>query len=650
MRWRARGVLLAVICAASWDAAAAEYVDREIDPKNLVSEQQTPSWLALGVDPYGWPRSVSLTARYQSSSIDGAPATNAYWSVLHASLDTPNHGALTLDAAYSPNTNALLGVPTSHGSWTLSQRRVPFGDGWFANNGVGIVQAGSLDLPAQQYRFGVASRLLLGATTTWLNEVNGWGLMASSGSLVALDAVGQTGYADLGGRATSMGVQWRPKTSPWSYALQATDYRPADATTALAPGMSGQGVLQVLRHETTDTFWQINLLGTHALGSAEGWRTGGWLDASMQDGAIEHRLGLNSLRADQEWLGEPVAAGATGGYYRVRYRTRQTLLEAQIDDQSYTGVGGATGSHFAQVWSNARYQLDQATGVGIQASAARTGDAQSGNVLAYREIALPEGGWRALAGWNAAAGQRDQWQIGGDLSRNWFDIQFNAALSIFFNGGSKLGTDTSVSATRELGERISFVIGLRRYNAIEETSAGTSVSASLQYRLAAGWSLGAALSESRGASQLRAIGPTNGAPVAPGLVSYVPQQRFAWLSLRYDFGAGTADVPLGARLGAKPLGGGRIEGVVYLDTNGNGRLDPGEAMASGVTVVLDGLYTVRTDAQGHYDFGFVVSGEHRLQVLPDNIPLPWSLGEQAGQSVSLSPRGREVINFGATRN
>lgn len=648
-RAAAAALCLAALCTLAC-AADTVYVDREIDPKTLTPEPQDSSWAALGIDPTGWPRTFSLTTRYQSSSVDGAAATSATWAALRATLDTPNHGALTLDAAYSTDAATLLGTPVRPASWTLSQRRVPFGDGWFANNAVGLVQSASLDVASLQYRFGVSSRLLLGGTTQWANDASGWGFMASSGSVVALDAVGQAGYADLGGRATSVGLHWKPNATPWSYALQASDYRRPDAVGGVASGTSGQGVLQVLRHETTDASWQLNLLGTQARDGSEPWHAGGWIDASVQSGAVEHRAGLNALHAGQEWLGIPVAAGATGGYYRWRYRTRQALLEAQVDEQSFAATGGSSASRFVQFWGNGRYQFDQATAAGLQMVASRNGDAQSFNLLGYREITLPDGGWRALAGMLATTGQRTQFQLGGDVSRTWLDIQFNAALSVFADGASKLGTDASLSATRDLGERTSFAFGVRRYNAIDDTSAGTSISASLQHRLSAGWSVSAALSNSRGARQLRAIGPIVGAPPPVGFETFVPQLRFFWLSLRYDFGAGTPDVPLGARPGASASGGGRIEGVVFLDTNGNGRPDPGEAVASGVTVVLDGLYSVRTDAQGRYEFAFVVSGDHRLQVLPDNLPLPWSLGDQASRRLTLSPRGTVSANFGAVRN
>ncbi len=652
-RWVA--ALCVAVMGGAIGGAKAQYVDREIDPQTLPAETQEASWLATGNDPSGWPRTLSLTTRYQSSAIDGGPTMHSLWGALRATLDTPNHGALTLDAAYSPDAGGtLLGAPFKPASWTLTQRRLPFGSGWFADNAAGIVASGNLDAVNQQYRFSVTSRLLLGAATNVVNESTGWGFMASSGSLVTLDAVGQAGYADLGGRASTVGARWKPPGSGWSYALEASDYRRAELNALPgftdSSGASGRGVLQVLRHESETSSWQVNLLGTQGPGNGGGPRFGAWFDGALQDGAVEQRAGLNALRAGQEWLGVPVGAGATGGYYRWRYRTRQSLIEAQLDLQSFSAAEGVSGSRFAQFWSNARRQLDQSTGVGVQAIASRSGDAQTVNLVAYREVSQPDGGWRALAGVIASRDQRTEWQLGGDLTREWLETQFNAALSVFFNGGAKYGTDISLNATREIGEGTRFTLGLRRYNAIVDASAGTSISATLQRRLSARWSLSAALSNSRGAQQLRAVGPTSGAPAPAAFETFVPKLRFAWVGLRYDFGAGSPEVPLGTRPGASNAGGGRIEGVVFLDANGNGRPDAGEGFVANVTVVLDGLYAARTDALGRYAFEFVASGEHRLQVLPDNVPLPWLFNEQGPRKVTLSPRGTLRENFGAARN
>lgn len=60
----------------------------------------------------------------------------------------------------------------------------------------------------------------------------------------------------------------------------------------------------------------------------------------------------------------------------------------------------------------------------------------------------------------------------------------------------------------------------------------------------------------------------------------------------------------------------KLKGLVYVDANGNGALDDGEAPVAGLRVTLDGDPATRvvTDAEGRFFFLRVPFGEHRLVV------------------------------------
>ncbi len=93
-------------------------------------------------------------------------------------------------------------------------------------------------------------------------------------------------------------------------------------------------------------------------------------------------------------------------------------------------------------------------------------------------------------------------------------------------------------------------------------------------------------------------------------------------------------------LGGRPQeGGGRIEGVVYLDANRSGTREANEQGASGVTVYLDNRYAVRTDAQGRFEFPFVAAGTRTVTVRNETLPLPWSVVDDG--SVKVTVRLRE---------
>lgn len=105
--------------------------------------------------------------------------------------------------------------------------------------------------------------------------------------------------------------------------------------------------------------------------------------------------------------------------------------------------------------------------------------------------------------------------------------------------------------------------------------------------------------------------------------------------LRWEERAGSRSAPLGGR---PEDGGGRVEGVVYLDHNRNGTQEASELGAAGVTVMLDGRYTVRTDAQGYFEFPLVATGERRIEVLNETLPLPWVASTQAPRNVQIRLR------------
>ena len=50
------------------------------------------------------------------------------------------------------------------------------------------------------------------------------------------------------------------------------------------------------------------------------------------------------------------------------------------------------------------------------------------------------------------------------------------------------------------------------------------------------------------------------------------------------------------------------QGIVWEDSNGNGRIDPGEKPLAGIKV-SDGVRLVSTDAHGHYRLPFVEGGQ-----------------------------------------
>ncbi len=119
-----------------------------------------------------------------------------------------------------------------------------------------------------------------------------------------------------------------------------------------------------------------------------------------------------------------------------------------------------------------------------------------------------------------------------------------------------------------------------------------------------------------------------------------------FLTLRYRRAAGSHFAPLG---GAPGAGSGEITGLVFLDANYNGRSDAGESGAPNLTVVLDGRFSVQTDAGGRFVFPVVATGRHVITVMADNLPLPWTLVNEGRAEFEVMTRDRTEVAIAAQR-
>jgi hypothetical protein len=172
-----------------------------------------------------------------------------------------------------------------------------------------------------------------------------------------------------------------------------------------------------------------------------------------------------------------------------------------------------------------------------------------------------------------------------------------------------------------------------------------SANVSLTWQLSQSWEILATYYDSRVGSwtPLAVV-----SPLTPPMATVVPsvQESGVFLTLRYRRASGSHFAPLG---GAPGAGSGEIAGVVFLDANNNGHADAGEAGAPNVTVVLDGRFSVQTDAGGRFSFPVVAIGHHVISVVADNLPLPWTLVNGGRAEVEVTTRDRTEINIAAQR-
>ncbi len=96
------------------------------------------------------------------------------------------------------------------------------------------------------------------------------------------------------------------------------------------------------------------------------------------------------------------------------------------------------------------------------------------------------------------------------------------------------------------------------------------------------------------------------------------------------------------------LGRGGVSGTVFVDENGNGWLDPGEAPLPGVRIRA-GARTVRTDALGRYSmWDFVPFEAMDLTVEAASVDDPLLIPEFSRASIVVAPNGYREVNLPMT--
>jgi hypothetical protein len=118
------------------------------------------------------------------------------------------------------------------------------------------------------------------------------------------------------------------------------------------------------------------------------------------------------------------------------------------------------------------------------------------------------------------------------------------------------------------------------------------------------------------------------------------QDRSIWLSLRYAWAGGT---PLVGNLPGSGAGVGTIGGVAFFDDNGDGIRQPDEKLAGKVSLTLDGIMTVVTDADGSYLFPVVRSGKHSIRIDAASVRLPYGVNDEVIRNIIVTPRTQTEV-------
>ena len=652
-RWPAAALLLAAgLLAASGassqqgatigngpaTAPSAPYQDRLIDGGALAPDSSTDEFARYNAQ--GWPRywRVEGVSSYYDQQ---GKITRENGGRLSASLDTPEYGAFTLDATARPGSFIA----------TVQQRGLVFDGDWHANNALGVVTTLGIDLTRAQYRFYLPTFATIGGTTEWIHDGD-LQLQASAGEPGLYDGLRLAGFQSLHGNLATAGAQWAfaPR---WQVGVQVADASNVDSPYATTGNgkIDARAAFASLAWNGGSTRIQANALSSEASDAAATVRASGlWLDGTTVWDRYTHHYGVYRLEPGLTWGYQPINNDIEGAYYRIAYQSLRWELDGGIDQVNSVSGRGANGTFLT---ANGRYQATTLLGVGGNGTLLHSGSQDAWTASAYADMAWSMGTSRA--GVSAADNNN---LLGSHAEQVALDHTWNLPVGTRLSTSLALTRDTTQGPIRtttlrrlgvgilgggDLTNRLSVDANLQ-YNVLNQGGTASGIYGSLvgNWRFDSHWSLSATYYDNRDdTAKLFTLDPLISVVNAPP----VQRNRAFYLTLRYEDRAGSAVAPLGGRPGAPA---GAIYGYLYLDANDNGRRDAGENGAANVTVLLDGRFSTRTDDAGRFEFPLVTAGPHAITIVPDNLPLPWAVGD-GKREVLVGTRETAMIEIAARR-
>jgi len=536
---------------------------------------------------------------------------------------------------------------------TLYSLALPVTGRWLADTAAGVARTSGSGLLTNSYRVYLPRSVIAGATTRWYDERNE--VYASAGETGSLFGAILPQYRSNGGELA--GVGWTHTASPqWRFGVEANYFT---GSTTVRENSNYTGVVEY-------SWTKFDRAKLQLLGSSNGG-FGGWTDWENRLANWTLRYGAYDLSRSLLYNDAFFISNQRGAYFRSDYYDLTKFASVGIDAAQINPRprAGEIGTNIIQGLASGTYRLGRRESLGGTLNAL------------YQSVIAAEG---VTAGPSTVSGSGTAYystgsSFGTTQIQYTHGFQSGGALDASSDGVSwtqdwPLSTTSSVGTTlgvtRESlpqGPAYRWLAALRgraaignggsidgnvSWNRFDPTSG--SLQRGLTFNLygrlpfARNWALELTASyDQLSTTPIILAG-------APPLVTAFPNtfsSRYVLLGIRYQEDVGRPFAVTGSGTGL--AGTGDVEGRIFLDENGDGRPQPDEPGARGITVLLDGRVTARTDADGRFSFSAVPTGRHSVTIAIDTVPLPWAPRDEAPQSVDVPLRGTARLDLGLTR-
>ncbi|MEM9743394.1 MAG: hypothetical protein AAF918_11980 [Pseudomonadota bacterium] len=557
-----------------------------------------------------------------------------------ASLDTGNWGRLQLrlvaldefDEFSGPETagNGLFTQKQGLSRWSLEQSGLPLSGQWSLDSVVGMHRQRPAPMARRgsliSYRFSAAEPDVLGAST----QLNGpaFSLGLATGRLGQSRGTLLPGFVETQGRMQRLSLTRRNQDRAMTLDAWQTNGQ------TLVENRTGfrLSVDQRLNAKTDVSLTAVDSGGQRAL----------LLGGVMDQGSATHDFGAYYFENDLLWLDTRIGDDNAGAFYRFNQRRggrtlgmsmefrRDGLAGDQVlpSDNAFINLSYAARLSRRSHWNHVlslRERRTEGGGNDVSEQNLRSyftrqhdgGGRSSISLLSRRR----DDGWefQTSYGWFRELGAADSVELS-----TWHTGRYGGVIDgDEFMFGANWRHDFARGGSLSLGA--GYALGRSRL----DENQGFQGNLSLDYPFSRAFSASLQLDYSRDRTDYLGEDRRNLAgEFFTGSTfdedDLLQSRSFtAMFRLRYDLEGRAAQRTLNPRRGTR--GAGRVRGVLFIDTNGDGVQQPSEDGLAGVTLYLDSVHPTVTDAAGGFEFPQVGLGQHYMFVDAQALPLPWLL-------------------------
>jgi len=570
-------------------------------------------------------------------------ATTSPGVALRHRRETEQYGDFVLEADVARGERFPSEPRLTRGRFTLFHDQFALSDSWTASSVLGTWRSAISPWLSSSYRINLPSSLAAGAFTTVTGRDSE--LRAGVGRIGRLVGMSVQGFEALDGTVASADYSKRLRDGTLLgggvVSIQGSRDVPDHVAATLAadipvtlPGMDGRMKLQAAMDDNGET--------------------GFWADGRVKSGRFNHRIGAYRMAPDLLFGEITPQKDSRGVYWRGDMRASAMTANAGLDLSS-TNLDrnpARGGSDATEGYGNLSLRLDRSTSVGAGLSL-RDDRPRTATGLSSRRGAVS--GWVSrVTPWGVARfdanytrtnldGRADvtryyawshEWPlVGGMVSPSTLVTYTNEQV----DGRPVRRTSANLLMRGDLLGPTSWSVSLTAVDVDdgEDSERNYNSAVSLDWQASPEWLV-------RLQWQRNQIQPTASSALVP-----FTKDNTLILSARFEAIGGTP-YPRVAAVGGRS-GTGSIAGTLFFDENRDGKRQPTERGAGGVTVLLDGRQMQVTDAEGRFSFALVPPGEHRVSVVLERIPLPWGLEDEAPRPVAVQVREDARIEIGLTR-